>query len=150
AEASGSRPPREADAQEPSATDDVETNVDPATIPDAVLATALRELIDAEDDPSGEPITPTIWRRRLRQAIERADGPRLGPKAMSRLIRSRLLPRRLVEPTGEPPSPGTRLRPYRVNRDHPVVIALLAASNGGSPEEQYPVPDYGGRRPRNR
>jgi uncharacterized LabA/DUF88 family protein len=145
AEASGSRPPREADAQEPSATDDVETNVDPATIPDAVLATALRELIDVENDPSGEPITPTIWRRRLRQAIERAGGPRLGPKAMSRLIRSRLLPHRLVEPTGEPPSPGTRLRPYRVNRAQLDVVASVESGAGGSSEGRDPAPGRGHR-----
>jgi uncharacterized LabA/DUF88 family protein len=149
-EATGSLPTRETDADEPSSTDEAETDVDPATIPDAVLATALRELIDVEDEQDGDPINPTIWRKRLRQAIERTGGPRLDPKAMSRLIRSRLLPRHLVEPTGDPPSPGTRLRPYRINRDHPDIIALVGSRNGGSPEEHDPVPDRVRRRPRNR
>jgi uncharacterized LabA/DUF88 family protein len=109
------------------ATEDADTEVDPMTISDPVLAIGLRELIDFENEHNGQPINPTAWRKRLRQSIERAGGPRLDPKAMSRLIRSRLLPGHLVEPTGEPPSPGTRLRPYRVNRGNLGVSALQAS-----------------------
>jgi uncharacterized LabA/DUF88 family protein len=118
--------PTGAAVAESPADEDVETDIDPMTIPDSILTTALRELVDVEDEQHGNPIDPTAWRKRLRQAIERAGGPRLDPKAMSKLIRSRLLPDHLVVPTGEPPSPGTRLRHYRVNRDDPEVLALPA------------------------
>lgn len=127
---------------------DAGSDVDPATIADAVLATALRELIDFENDQNGKPINPTVWRKRLRQAVERAGGPRLDPKAMSRLIRSRLLPNRLVEPTGEPPHPATRLRPYRVIRDDPDVVAPRDSGNREPEGTPQPLPDHRRRRSR--
>ncbi|HKG25763.1 MAG TPA: OST-HTH/LOTUS domain-containing protein, partial [Thermomicrobiales bacterium] len=105
---------------------------DPTAISDAALAAALREVIAYEDERAGTPINPSEWRKRLRLAIERAGGPHLDPKAMSRLIRTRLIPERIVEPTGEPPDQGRRLRPYRVRRDHPSVIALSEQNDSRS------------------
>jgi uncharacterized LabA/DUF88 family protein len=97
----------------------------PTEVTDAVLAAALREVIDYEDEHTGTPSNPTNWRERLRQAIERAGGPHLDKKEMTYFLRTRLVPNRIVEPTGEPPDPTRKLRAYRVRRDHPNVVALL-------------------------
>src|SRR5262249_27432850 len=93
ADVSDSPPSHDSDELERSLTTDTESDVDPTTTPETVLPPAPRELIDFEDEQDGDPTPPTTWRKRLRQAIERAGGPRLDPRAVSRLIRSRLLPR---------------------------------------------------------
>ncbi len=115
-----------AEITEPTATtEDEERPADPTAVSDAVLATALREVMAYEDEQAGTPINPSEWRKRLRQAIERAGGPHLDPKAMTRFIRTRLIPNRLLEPTDEAPDAARKLRPYRVRRDHPKVVALV-------------------------
>jgi hypothetical protein len=121
---------------EPPGPDSAESSTEDAGVtdlPDSVIAAALREIITFENDHPGAATDPATWRRRFRQAVERAGGPRLDARALSQLIRSRLLPRRLIEPTG-PAESGRKLRPYQIRRNHPNVIALVGrretASNG--------------------
>lgn len=126
---------------EPTSPPPVESSADEADltgIPDPVIAAALREIIAFENDHPGAATDPATWRRRFRQAVERAGGPRLDAKSMSQLIRARLLPHRLIEPAG-PADSGRKLRPYQIRRNHPNVVALVgrreATSANGTESE---------------
>jgi hypothetical protein len=110
-------------------TESTVAETDLTTITDDLLAIALRDVMAFESDQTGKPISPATWRRRFRQALERAGGPHLDAKSMSRLIRSRLLPRRLIEPTGASEPSNKKLRPYLIRRNHPNVIALLSRNS---------------------